>query len=486
MASRKSKVFSLSLAQGALVLATVGSGMVFSRELSIKDYGTYLQTFLAYEFAVPILTLGLPTALYYFLPQEREQQKGLVIDNLFLLFLAGLIFSLFLFFGGGELLATRFNNPDLSKTLEWMVFYPIYTFPVLAASAVWISKEKVKLNAIFNATKGIILTVTLIFVALYTEGFKAPTLTRIFLPLAFLPIAIFLIFKYTPGDWRMPKVESALRILKFSIPLGLASIFGTLAIQLASVIVSFLTSPEEFAIYANGAKEVPFIGIITGSISVVIMADMARSIKEGNIQEALHLFRKAAAISASFLFPIMTFLFTYATSFIEILYSDKYNESVLPFRIYLLIIPIRVAYYGSAFIALGRTKAILIRSIIDLILTGLLCYVFVSLLGAYGAAIGLILTLFLWSVPFNLNSLSKSFKCKPTQILPFKKLGEIFLYSVIAIVIPASFLYFDLSSYMRFSLGISIYGTIYFLIAYNRIKEFQEFFKPFVDKFLKS
>ena len=38
MASRKSKVFSLSLAQGALVLATVGSEMVFARELSVKDY----------------------------------------------------------------------------------------------------------------------------------------------------------------------------------------------------------------------------------------------------------------------------------------------------------------------------------------------------------------------------------------------------------------------------------------------------------------
>lgn len=486
MASRKSKVFSLSLAQGVLVLATVGSGMVFARELSVKDYGTYLQTFLAYEFAVPILTLGLPSALYYFLPQAKEEQKGLVIDNLFLLFLSGLIFSLFLFLGGGDLLAKRFNNPDLSKTLEWMVLYPIYTFPVLAASAIWISKDKVKLNAAFNASKGIILTTVLILVALYTEGYKAPTLTRIFLPVAFLPAAIFLIFRHTTGNWRKPKVASLYKMLKFSIPLGLASIFGTLALQLASVIVSFLTTPKDFAIYANGAKEVPFIGLITGSISVVIMADMSKSIKEGNILQALNLFRKAAIVSASFLFPIMTFLFLYAESFIEILYSNKYSESVLPFRIYLLIIPIRIAYYGSAFIALGRTKSILFRSILDLILTGIFCYIFVSWLGAYGAAIGLILTLFLWSVPFNVNSLSKSFKCKPTQILPFKKLGEIFSFSIIAGILPASLLYFNLPSLLGFSIGIFVYSIVYFFIAYKRIEGFREFFKPFVDKVLKS
>ena len=264
-------------------------------------------------------------------------------------------------------------------------------------------------------------------------------------------------------------------MLKFSIPLGLASVFGTLAIQLASVIVSFLTTPKDFAIYANGAKEVPFIGLITESISVVIMADMSKSIKEGNLEKALDLFRKAALVSASFLLPIMTFLFLYAENFIEILYSNKYDESVVPFRIYLLIIPIRIAYYGSAFIALGRTKAILIRSIFDLILTGVFCYIFVSWLGAYGAAIGLILTLFLWSVPFNLNSLSKSFKCKPMQILPFKKLGEIFLYSVIAGILPASLLYFNLPTLMSFSVGILIYSIIYFFIAYKRIEDFKSF-----------
>ena len=93
MSSRSTKVISLSLAQGIMTIMSIVSGMIFTRYLSVHDYATYLQTFLAYDFCVPFLTFGLPSALYYFLPGERNNQKGLVIDNLTLLIFSGLIFS---------------------------------------------------------------------------------------------------------------------------------------------------------------------------------------------------------------------------------------------------------------------------------------------------------------------------------------------------------------------------------------------------------
>ena len=56
MASNTSKVVALSLAQLVTTVVTVVSGMVFTRYLSIADYATYLQTFLAYDFVSPLLT----------------------------------------------------------------------------------------------------------------------------------------------------------------------------------------------------------------------------------------------------------------------------------------------------------------------------------------------------------------------------------------------------------------------------------------------
>jgi O-antigen/teichoic acid export membrane protein len=470
------------------MLVHVVSGMFFARVLTVADYGTYLQTFLAYDFAVPILTLGMPSALYYFLPREKERKKGLVLDNLAIMFLSGLGFSLFLLLGGTELLANRFNNPELSRTLRWMIFYPLYTFPVLMCSAVWVSQDKVKLNAKYNVFTGLILAITLIISVMLTRSYEAPILVRIFLPLVFLPIAVYLIFKYVPGKWSRPNILSMFKLAKFAIPLGLASVFGTLAIQLAGIIVSFLTSPEQYALYANGAKEVPFVGIVTGSISVVIMADMAKNIENGELSKALELFRKAASISASFLFPIMIFLMFYSESFIEILYSSKYAESVLPFRIYLLMIPIRIAYYGSAFIALGMTKSILYRSIVDLILTVILCYLFVLSFGANGAALGLLLTTFLWTVPFNLYSLSRRFNCSPLYMLPFNTLLRILIISIISAILPALLLLFDFNAIFEFAIGFFIYTVVYTWCSYLYLVDFREIIQPYLVKipYLKS
>lgn len=470
--SRGSKVLSLSFAQGILMLVHIVSGMVFARKLSVTDYGSYLQTFLAYDFAVPLLTLGLPSALYYFLPGSEARQKGIILDNMLLLFFAGAAFSIFLSLGGTELIAKRFNNPDLLRTLKWMIFYPLYTFPVVLGT-VLVIKDKVHLNAVYNVITGVILSSALITSAIITKSFYAPTLVRIILPALFFPFVIYLTFKYVPGKFEKPSISSMWMMLKFAVPLGLASVLGTITLQIANLIVSLLCTPEDFAIYANGAKEVPVVGIITGSIAVVIMADMSQKIKEGNREAALELFRKASSISACFLLPVMCFLMIYANSFVDVLYTSKYEGSVLPFRIYLFILPIRIAYYGSAFIALGRTKAILYRSFTELIITTILCFVLVNYLGAFSAALALVLTLYFWSIPYNLHTLGKEFNCKASYIIPFRKIGKVLFISIIAGIIASSCLLFTNSSVLSLSLGFTVYCTAYVTLAYLFVPEFK-------------
>ena len=100
--------------------------MVAARLLSKHYYATMKQTVLTYNFAAPILMLGLPNALYYFLSREQGHKRGLLIDNLALLLFLAIIFSIFLASGEYKVLALRFNNPDLKTTLKWMIPYPLY------------------------------------------------------------------------------------------------------------------------------------------------------------------------------------------------------------------------------------------------------------------------------------------------------------------------------------------------------------------------
>jgi O-antigen/teichoic acid export membrane protein len=479
--SRKLKVISLSLSQGILIVVSLVSGMVFARTLTVADYGTYLQTFLAYDFAASLLTLGLSSALFYFLPGAKERQKTLVLENILLLFFAGAIFSLFLIFGGTELLSKRFNNPDLSKTLRWMILYPLYTFPVVLG-AVLVIKDKVNLNAVYNVITGIILTAGLIIAAIVTKSYEVPILVRILIPALFFPVVIYLSFKYVPGKWEKPSFSSMWQIIKFAVPLGLASVLATITLQLSNIIISFLCTPEDFAVYSNGAKELPVVGIITGSIAIVIMADMSQKIKEGDKKGALELFRKASVISACFLLPAMCFSLFYADNFIDILYTKKYANSVLPFRIYLFMLPMRIVYYGSAFIALGRSKAVLYRSAIELIISAILCFFLVKWLGAYSAALALVLTSYFWSLPYNLYTLGKEFSCKPDYVIPIGKIGKVLLVSLISGIISSTCLLIRTSSIFLLCIGLTVYIAVYFTLAYNFIPEFKEITFPYLPR----
>lgn len=473
--SRSSKVISLSLAQGFMTVVTIISSMVLTRYLTKVDYATYLQTFLAYDFFVPILLLGLPSAMFYFLPDNKTNKRGLVIDNIVLLLIMGGIFSIFLIFGGANLLSKRFDNDNLLYTLKWLTFYPLYTFPVMLLGAVLITQDKVKLNAWYNVITGVILTIMIIIATISTNSYTAPILVRIFLPLIYFPIALFLILRYVPGHWRYPSVSSMLGIMKFSIPLGLATILGTISNQLSNIIVSVLCTPEDYAVYATGAREIPLVGIITSSLSMVIMSDMVKECKNQNKSAALLLFRKASTISAAFLIPSMVFLMFFAEHFIILLFSERYVESVLSFRIFLFYLPVRIVFYGSAFIALGKTKLVLYRSIVDLILTSLLCYVLTLYIGYIGAAIGTVIVSYIWGIPYNLVTLAKNFECSSLYIIPLSKIGRIFVISAVSVLLPSLLLFVHMNALMLFLLGGIIFLAIYSFMSYRYISEVNEF-----------
>lgn len=432
--SRTKKVLALSMGGTFNTIAFLVSSMIAARLLTKHDYATMKQTMLVYNFMAPLLMLGLGNVLYYFLPKEKENKKRIVIENIVLLTIMASLFSLVLLLGGAELIATHFDNPDLDETLKWMIPYPLFIMPVTVLGAILVILNKTYTLTMYNVISNFFLALLIIVGILYTESFSGPLLAQIYFPMFLLPIAIWLAFKYVSGTFSLPKKAKMVEMLKYSIPLGLAGMFGTLSLLLDKVIVSSMSSPEEFAIYVNGAIEIPLIGIITGSIASVILADMVKYIDKGDKAKALELFKKASVKSALILFPVMVFLFITAKPFIVTLFSEKYLESVVPFCIYLLALPVRIVFYGSALMALGETKAVLIRSIFDLIFNLLLSITLIYFIGYLGAAIATVLTLYFWSVPFNLLKIGKGFDVPMLQVLPFKSIFTILLISIFSSV----------------------------------------------------
>lgn len=424
-ATRTSKVLALSLGSSLSMVASIVFGMVASRWLSKHDYATIRQTFLAYEFAAPLLMLGLPNAVYYFLPREQNCKRGVIVDNMTLLVAGGLLFSLFIAFGGHHLLAMRFDNPDLRNTLPWLFLYPLIVMPIAGMAAVMVCADRTRTLAVYNVVSSLALTISGIVAILLTKSYAAPILVRIIVPAIFLPVALFMMLKAVPGPMRWPRLASMQEMVIYSVPLGLATMLGSITLQMHSIIVASICSPEDFAVYINGAMEIPIIGIVTGSITTVVFAEMSEMCAKGDKAAALKLFQKASIKSASILFPTMCFLLVTASPFITFMYSEQYQASVVPFVIYLFVLPVRIVVYGAALMALGMTRVILVRSILDLVINAILCFILVKLIGYIGAALAIILTLYFWTIPFNLNNISHGFGVTWRESLPFKPLLKI-------------------------------------------------------------
>jgi O-antigen/teichoic acid export membrane protein len=470
--SRTKKVLALSLGNTFNTIAFIVAGMVAARVLSKHDYATWKQTFLIYELAAPLLLLGLPSAVYYFLPMEQERKKGVIIDNLTLITAMASLFSLFLFLGGAEYIAGRFENETLRTTMGWMVLYPLYVMPAAILGAVMIVQSRTNELTLYNVITNFILAASIIISVYMTQSYSGPLLVQIIYPLILLPITIWLMFRYIPGTLSKPDFTSMRAMLKYSVPLGLAGMLGVLMLQTNKIIVSAMCTPEEFAEYINGAIEIPLIGVVTGSIASVILVDMVKYIHEGDKPRALELFKKAASKSALILFPVMIFLLIAGKPFIVTLYSEKYLQSVVPFYIYLFVLPIRIVVYGSAMMALGMSKIILFRSIFDLAVNAVLSILFIMAFGYLGAAVATVVTLYLWTVPFNLRKISQGFDVRIAETLPIADLGRIMAISIAAS--PPAALYVWMSGHdyvIRFVVSSVLYGVpaLYLLGKYGYI-----------------
>ena len=408
------------------------SAVVLSRIFTKADYGTYKQVFLSYQFVSPLLALGLPSSLYYFLPGNRKNGRSILSGNIVLALAMGAIFALIMVLGANRLLAKRFSNPDLSPLLLVLIPYALVALPISSVGPCLISCNRVKTLVAFNVASRIVVFAGAIgLVLIWRTTFAAVFGVVVAEILLFFP-ALFLMYRSVDGGSWQPTYQNMWAQLKYGVPLGLASLAGMTTLGLDKVIVSSMRTPEEFAVYVNGAIEIPFIGVITGSVMSVLTPDFSEMYQRGEYEDILTLWRRAMVKCSLLILPTMVFLFVMAPQAMRVLFSAEYAESARPFRIFLLALPVRITSYGSVLKATGRTKLILWRSLVELILCIFLSIALIKIAGILGAAASTVLVLYIYSVPFNIVSISKILKIKIKNIMPVAALARVMFASIAA------------------------------------------------------
>ena len=481
--SFKSSIIALSKAVGALLSLVIS--MFLSRYLSITSYGYYKEILLVYNTFVPILTLGIPTSINYFVPrsQSKEESKSYVYQSYLILSILGMFLTVFMFFGAKFLSVNIFHTEALIQLFKIFSPIPVLSMPTLFYINLLICEDKTMLAAKLSLVFAMIRFIFILLVIFIFHAGLFLIILSILLYSAIQFVAVTILYVDLYGKISFVLNRTLLRSqLSYAIPIAATSIIGILTAQTDKFMVSYFFNPAKYAMYANGAIEVPFVGIITGSINAVILPEFVKRWKLKEVDKMFTLWWNAIRKTGSILIPLMFFLLLYSKELLILLFSSKYELSASIFSIYLLKLPLRITIFGSILLAMGLSKAVFRYATYTLILNIVFNYLFIKLVGFKGPAIATVIVTYFIGV-IQLIRISKETGRHLFDIFPYFNLLVILITSgILTFILSVIKPYFDSVS-MLFSFSASF--ILYYIVLFFALLKLNIITKADL-RFLKS
>lgn len=345
-----------SLSSFALAIV---SAAILSRYFDKTEYGTYRQILYVYSTLLIVFSAGLPRVFAYFLPRySLEQGKDIVWKISKVLFLAGLVFSLFLFSFSG-IIAKVLNNPELAIGLKYFSPIPMLLLPTLGIEGIFSTYKKTIFIAIYNTLSRLLMLLFIVLPVILLEG---TYLYAIYGWLAVSVITLVMAYFFKGIPFKGVSAEKAALTLKeifsYSLPIVGASLAGIAISAADKFYISRYFGTETFAVFSNGFIELPFAGMITSAASVVLMPVFSKMIYEKNeTTEIIRIWKSTLQKSATVIYPLVIFFLFFAKDFIVFLFSETYTGSVPFFRIALIGNFFNIIVFAPLILAMGKVRA---------------------------------------------------------------------------------------------------------------------------------
>ena len=418
---------------GSKVLSNVlvlVSAMLLARIRTLEENGIYSELLLIINLATAIFMLGLPNSINFFLAKAESKEDKNRFLSLYYTLSTGL--SCFI----GVLLAVLtpvfilfFHDSELSQYVFFLLIFPWEKIILASIENVLVVLGKTKTLMFFRVSNGVFLLLIIYIIWIMKSSFMMYMVLYAVVEGSYAILVYYLAMKYT-GRLHFNINRKLLKdLLVFSIPLGLASLVGTLNIEVDKLMIGYMLDTEEFAIYSNASKELP-LTIFATSLTAVLMPKMVVLFKDRKNEEAVTLWRDATTVS----FAIIAFfgfgLAFFSTDAITILYSAKYAPGNCVFAIYSLELLLKCTYFGIILNTTGKTKLVLYCTIGAFCVNIVLNFILYQIIGMAGPALATLLS-GLTIAFLQLFLSSKQINVRFANIFPWKNIGVILLVNVI-------------------------------------------------------
>lgn len=391
-------------------IATVAVFILYSKYLSKEDYSDYqnfwyklllLGTFAYAGLPVVIITYSIDV-IKYLSRQIKKQQ--IVFYSLWLLSLT----MLFAFLTQHDLHVSLWLSAGL------ILSYAIYTVQESLLIAAKRMNELVFMNLFYG------VYFLFIHIQALSNYHLEDLLTWLLLGMVIRSGLLFFIiqkiYKQTATIDMQEGVIAKARNLWMH--LGIYDLLQNIFRFIDKFILAYFFTKSLYAVYVNGAIEIPFLPYLLGAIGSSILVQLASGNKASNNQPQLLLLESSKLLS-NIVFPLFFFLLFYAKELIVLLFSEKYINAVPVFITFLFVLPLRSYSYTTILQHFHKGAIINKGAVLDLIIALCLMYPLYQLLGLAGIALSFVLSTYI-QVLYYLHHSARILNVKLHSLLPLK------------------------------------------------------------------
>jgi len=195
------------------------------------------------------------------------------------------------------------------------------------------------------------------------------------------------------------------------------------AIYIDGFIVTGYFDEDMFAVFRNGARELPLVALLAHALSSAIVPKF----NDMGLDTALGIVKSRSKRLVNFLFPISLLLMLVSYYLFPIFYTDAYFDSAGVFNLYLLLVVTRLVFPQTLLIGLKRTKVLVAASGFELFLNVGLSLILVRVWNIRGVVIATVIAYLLERI-FLITWIKTRLKIHPDKYI---NMGPQIVWSII-------------------------------------------------------
>lgn len=367
--------------------------LVNVRTLSKEEYGYYRQFWLLFETLSPLLILGFPRSLLYYLPRvESREERSAYITQTALFLALGSFVAMAVYAVMASTLGEGLGAA--ARAFFWRLsFFTLFMVVSDYMEVLFVTQGQPVAQSIYHASVWGLQAVVVIVVS-YLYGDVS---TLIWALALFAMVRFLFSVTYTHTRFRFSLRSMSLRSIReqasFAVPVGLTGIAVTFLAQTDKFIISRYLGREAFATYSVGAFQLPLVNILQTSVGNITFPLLAQYHKAGQYAAMADLSRRTLLKTSVLFFPVFVFVQITARPFITILFTDEYAAATPIFMVYMVLFLRTSVETGAIIQAFNRTPFLLASFLIGFLVNVPLGIVLLHWMGPIGVAMATLFTM---------------------------------------------------------------------------------------------